>query len=143
MKNNLKNNIRYSFVALSGLLLAGGMMSCSETDADKDKGATPVIKYARMCDIETADSLVVSASLGTRLAFVGDNLGDVQQIWFNDQKAKLNPTMVTSHTIIVDIPNVIPGEVTNKGSIHHIVRHNHGIPLQRIRLGSPCGCHVV
>lgn len=114
MKNNLKNNIRYSFVALSGLLLAGGMMSCSETDADKDKGATPVIKYARMCDIETADSLVVSASLGTRLAFVGDNLGDVQQIWFNDQKAKLNPTMVTSHTIIVDIPNVIPGEVTNK-----------------------------
>ena len=37
-----------------------------------------------------------------RLAFVGDNLGDVQQVWFNDQKAKLNPTMVTSHTIIVD-----------------------------------------
>ncbi len=103
----------YSLPALATILLAGGLASCSETDADRDKGATPVIKYARMCDAEAADSLVVSASLGTRVCFVGDGLGDVQQVWFNDQKAKLNPTMVTSHTIIVDIPNNIPGEVTN------------------------------
>lgn len=88
--------------------------SCSdETDAEKDKGSTPVIKYARVCDISAADSLIVKASLGAHLAFVGDNLGDVQQVWFNDQKAKLNPNMVTGHTIIVDIPNNIPGEVTN------------------------------
>lgn len=134
----MKNKFRYSFVALSGILLAGGMMSCSETDAEKDKGATPIIKYARMCDVETADSLVVSAALGTRLAFVGDNLGDVQQIWFNDQKAKLNPTMVTSHTIIVDIPNNIPGEVTNiarfitSGGISVDYPFNVSVPAPRI-----------
>lgn len=109
----MKSVFKYSLIAFSGLIFAGTLASCSETDAEKDKGMTPVIKYARMCDVETADSLVVSASLGTRLCFVGDNLGDVQQVWFNDQKAKLNPTMVTSHTIIVDIPNNIPGEVTN------------------------------
>lgn len=94
-------------------MLVCGVSSCSESDAEKDKGATPIIKYARLCDAEKADSLIVSASLGSRLCFVGNNLGDVQQVWFNDQKAKLNPTMVTSHTIIVDIPNNIPGEVTN------------------------------
>ncbi len=88
--------------------------SCSdESYADKDKGATPIIKYARSCDINSADSLITKASLGSHLCFVGENLGDVQQVWFNDQKCKLNPTMVTSNTIILDIPNVIPGEVTN------------------------------
>ncbi len=109
----MKSISLYTFAAATAVALTGFLSSCSETDAEKDKGATPVIKYARMCDAEKADSLIVSASLGTRLCFVGDNLGDVQQIWFNDQKAKLNPTMVTSHTIIVDIPNNIPGEVSN------------------------------
>lgn len=103
---------KYKFILLS-VLAAGSLASCSETDAEKERGETPVIKYARLCEAEKADSLIVSAALGTRLCFVGDNLADVQQIWFNDQKSKLNPTMVTSHTIIVDIPNNIPGEVNN------------------------------
>ncbi len=109
----MRKSYKYILLNAAGLLIAGSLASCSETDAEKDRGSAPVIKYARMCDSDKADSLVVSASLGTRLAFVGDNLGDVQQVWFNDQKAKLNPTMVTSHTIIVDIPNLIPAEVNN------------------------------
>ncbi|MDE6532133.1 MAG: IPT/TIG domain-containing protein [Muribaculaceae bacterium] len=109
----MNNRLKYTFAAMAGIVAAGTMVSCSETYAEQDKGATPVIKYARTCNINQADSLVASASLGAHLCFVGDNLGDVQQVWFNDQKAKLNPTMVTSNTIIVDIPNVIPGEVTN------------------------------
>ena len=109
----MKKTLRYTFMTVALSLFAGSLASCEETDAKKDKGSTPVIKYARSCDASLADSLIVSASLGSRLAFVGDNMGDVQQVWFNDQKAKLNPNMVTSHTIIVDIPNNIPGEVTN------------------------------
>lgn len=109
----MKKLFSYTFLTAACLLLAGTLTSCEETDAEKDKGSTPVIKYARSCEADKADSLIVSASLGAKLVFVGDNLGDVQQVWFNDQKAKLNPTMVTSHTIIVDIPNNIPGEVTN------------------------------
>ena len=110
----MKNIFRYTFMAAVTMASAFTLASCSDdTDAEKDKGSTPVIKYARTCNINQADSLIVSASLGSRLAFVGDNLGDVQQVWFNDQKAKLNPTMVTSHTIIVDIPSNIPGEVSN------------------------------
>lgn len=109
----MKFNMKHTVAASLSLLLAASMISCSETDAEKDKGSVPQIKYARPCDAELSDSLLVSAPLGARLCFVGDNLGDVQQVWFNDQKAKLNPTMVTSHTIIVDIPNNIPGEVSN------------------------------
>ena len=106
----MKNNIKLMAIAL---LAGAGLASCSESDAEKDKGSAPVVKYARVCDPEKSDSLIVAASLGSKIAFVGDNLGDVQQVWFNDQKALLNPVMVTSHTIIVDIPNVIPGEVNN------------------------------
>lgn len=106
----MKKYIKY--IALP-LVAVAALASCSETDAEKDKGNTPVVKYVRDCDPAKSDSLIVAASLGAKLAFIGENLGDVQQVWFNDQKALLNPTMVTSHAIIVDIPNVIPGEVTN------------------------------
>lgn len=109
----MKRYFTYSFVTLSGLLFAGVMMPRCETDADRDKGATPVIKYARTFDVETKDSLIVSAALGSRIEFVGDNLGDVQQIWFNDQKARLNRSTIKSHSIIVDIPDTTPGEMTN------------------------------
>ena len=109
----MKRIFKYSLLAAAAVMAVTTTSCSDDTDAKKDQGATPVIKYARSCDIEVADSLLTSASLGARVAFIGDNLGDVQQVWFNDQKAKLNPTMVTSHAVIVDIPNNIPGEVTN------------------------------
>ncbi len=104
---------KYTLLSMGILTMAGALSSCEQTDAERDAGAKPVIKYARSCNIDKSDSLIVSAPLGAHICFVGDKLGDVQQVWFNDQKAKLNPNMVTSHTIIVDVPNVIPGEVTN------------------------------
>lgn len=91
-----------------------GFAACSDdTPASKDLGKTPVVKYVRVCDPEKADSLIVQASLGSQLVFVGENLGDVQQMYFNDVKAKLNPTMVTSNTIIVEVPDEIASEVTD------------------------------
>lgn len=110
----MKKLVKYAAATLTALMMAGSMVSCSDTDAEKDKGATPVIRYARVCDPQKSDSLVVAASLGAKIAFVGDNLGDVQQVWFNDQRALLNPTMVTSHVIIVDVPNTIPAKATNE-----------------------------
>lgn len=109
-------NKSYSLLALAALALAAtGLTACSDdTPAKDDKGKTPVVKYVRVADPALADSLIVEASLGSQLVFVGDNLGDVQQMWFNDIKAKLNPTLVTSNTIIVEVPNDIAGEVTNQ-----------------------------
>lgn len=102
----------FAIAALAAGTFALG--SCSEdTPAEKDAGKTPVIKYARVCNPEYSDSLIVQASLGSKIAFVGDNLGDVRKIWFNDVQASLNPNYVTSNVIIVDIPNVIASEVTD------------------------------
>jgi hypothetical protein len=92
----------------------GFMTSCEQTDAEKDKDSTPKIEFCRVCDPQAADSLIVEAALGSRIAFIGRDMGDVQQVWFNDQKAKLNPTMVTSNSIIVDVPNTLPQQITDE-----------------------------
>ncbi len=93
--------------------LAMGITACSETDAEADQGKMPSVQYVRMCDPNLSDSLLVKASLGQRIAFIGENLGDVQQIYFNDQKALLNPNLVTSNSIIVDVPSNVPADVNN------------------------------
>lgn len=111
MKKYIKS-ILIAALCVTGVTFA----SCNKTDAEKDEGKTPVIEYVRVCEPKSSDSLLVEANMGDRIAFIGQNLGDVQQVWFNDQKAKLNPAYVTSTAIIVDVPTVMsePENVTNK-----------------------------
>ena len=80
----MKHIFKYTLLAAVCAFAAAGTACSDETDAEKDKGATPVIKYARPCDISVSDSLLTKAPLGAQVAFVGDNLGDVQQVWFNE-----------------------------------------------------------
>ncbi len=89
---------------------AAGITSCEK---DVTTGE-PRIKYVRITDPESSDSLLVGAYQGNLIAIVGENLQDAQQIWFNDQQAALTPTYITSTTILVSIPSPIPIEITNK-----------------------------
>lgn len=89
------------------LLFAVGIISCEEDDG-YPSGGTPVVRYVRPCEIDKADSMLVSSYLGTQIAIVGEGFAGVNKIYFNDQKAKLNPTMVTENAIIVTIPDGIP-----------------------------------
>lgn len=107
------NSIFKHILTAVALLATLCLTACSETDAEQDQGKMPYVQYVRKCNPEISDSLIVKSSLGQRIAFIGSNLGDVQQVWFNDQKAKLNPTLITSNAIIVDVPTTIPEEVTN------------------------------
>lgn len=93
------------------LLALVSFNSCSDDD-DKggSGGGTPVVRYIRPCDVTVSDSLLTSGYLGTQIAIIGENLSKVNKIYFNDQKAKLNPNFVTDNTIIVSIPSGIPGE---------------------------------
>lgn len=52
--------------------------------------------------------------MGSLIAIVGDNLCNAQEMWFNDQKAVLNPTFVTETSILVNVPSTVPKEVNNK-----------------------------
>lgn len=106
--------INWFFVA--ALAMMGCLMTACEDQPDKYEIAdgVPDLKYVRSPLPEEADSLLVGAYLGNTVCLVGDNLRSIYELYFNDQKATLNTSYMTDHTILVDIPKNIPEEVTNK-----------------------------
>lgn len=106
--------INWFFVA--ALAMMGCLMTACEDQPDKYEIAdgVPTLKYVRSPLPEEADSLLVEAYLGNTVCLVGDNLRSIYELYFNDQKATLNTSYMTDHTILVDIPKNIPEEVTNK-----------------------------
>lgn len=106
-----------SWYKLTLLLVLGsifaGIMSCKKED-EKPNGGTPVVYYIRSTDPALSDSLLVGTFMGSLIAIVGDNLADTREIWFNDQKATLNPSYITNKSILVNVPSTVPSTVTNK-----------------------------
>lgn len=99
------------------LLLAAFAVVSIYTSCKKDdlpNGGEPRIRYVRITNPTSADSLLVGAGQGRLIAIIGENLEDAKEIWFNDQQASLNPTYITATSILVNIPNPIPQDITNK-----------------------------
>jgi hypothetical protein len=115
MKNILQLRSGYSLLLLALVAL---LFACTEEitgpDILAEKDGPAVINYVRVTDPEISDSLLVSAFLGNLVAIIGDNLGDTKELWFNDQKALLNPTYVTDKSIIVNVPTTVPVVVTDE-----------------------------
>jgi hypothetical protein len=99
-----------SMLILVTVLTGFFFQSCEK----QDEMAKPEVIYVRKTDPAKSDSLVAHAFMGDNIAIIGKNLGNVDEIWFNDQKANLNPNLVTSTSIIVQVPEIIPVNVTNK-----------------------------
>jgi hypothetical protein len=117
MKKYFSNKIPVAFIflVLSGLFSGILFQSCENDDDDAtDPDAVPVVRYIRLTDAEKSDSLVTHAFMGNTVAIIGENLGAVVEIWFNDQPAILNTSFITNTSIIVTIPNEIPEVVTNE-----------------------------
>ncbi|MFW5753544.1 MAG: glycan-binding surface protein [Marinilabiliaceae bacterium] len=114
MKKYIEKSVPLAFVLLLlTTIFAGALFQSCDEDSDASDDS-PEIRYVRLTDPEASDSLVTSAFLGTTIALIGEDLGNVQEIWFNDQSAKLNKSYITDETIIVTIPSDIPDEVTNQ-----------------------------
>ena len=111
----MKMNIYFKRLVVSLLLIAGMFTSC-EDQPDKFEltGGLPQVSYIRMPYLAQSDSLIVEASLKSIICLVGDNLTSIKELYFNDQKAQLNTSYITSHTMIVQIPDNIPEEVSDK-----------------------------
>ena len=113
----MKRNIKINKLASIAMLLLAGLFSgtvfqaCEKSESDT---GMPVVNYIRINDPLKSDSLIVSALMGNIIVIMGENLQDVNQVWFNDQAASVNTNLVTSNAIIVTVPNVIPSIVTNQ-----------------------------
>lgn len=106
-------------LVIVGAVLSGVMMTSCEDEPDKYEIADglPTVNYIRMTDPEVADSLITGAYMSNTICLVGENLRSVYELYFNDQKAILNTSLITDNTLIVDIPSTIPSVVTNKISL--------------------------
>lgn len=96
---------------LAALFTGTLFQSCEKSETDT---GMPVVNYVRITDPAKSDSLLVAAYMGSTVAIMGENLQDVNQVWFNDQMAYINSAFVTSTSIIITVPNVIPATVTNE-----------------------------
>jgi hypothetical protein len=112
MKNNRYMN--WFFAAL--LAVAGFSMVACEDEPDKYEvaGGKPTVKYVRVPDVAASDSLLTGAYMENTICLVGDNLRSIYELYFNDQKAVLNTSYITDHTLMVNVPKNIPSVVTDK-----------------------------
>lgn len=105
-------NILFLFVAL---IAAVGFTACAdEPDKYEVTDGTPTIRYIRPVDIASADSLLTGAYMENEICIVGENLRSIVEMYFNDKKAELIPSLITDHTMLVTVPREIPGEVFDK-----------------------------
>lgn len=111
----MKSN-KYFQGLLIGLTAFAATFSSCEDQPDKFEltGGVPEVKYIRMPYLSQADSLIVEANLSSIICLVGNNLTSIKEMYFNDQKAQLNTSYITSHTMIVQVPENIPNEVSDK-----------------------------
>jgi hypothetical protein len=107
----MKSIFKFSMFLMLAIIAAGIVVSCS--DEDLPNGGNPKISYVRITDPASSDSLLVAAGQGQMVAIIGENLGDVRQLWFNDQRAQLNPSFITNKTIITRVPTAIPTDITH------------------------------
>lgn len=101
---------------LAAVAVAGFAMISCEDEPDKYEvaGGVPTIRYIRSPKAAAADSLLTAASTGSTICLVGENLRSIYELYFNDKKAILNNSFMTDYTAIVDIPQSIPGLVSDK-----------------------------
>ena len=99
------------------MLLMASAVAFSMTSCDKDElpnNGQPRIRYVRVTNPESKDSLLVGAGQGRLIAIIGENLQSVTEIWFNDQQASLTPAYISPTNILVRVPTQIPKDITNK-----------------------------
>ena len=86
-------------------------------DRYRETTGTPTIHFVRYADRDVA---ITQANMEETVCIVGDNLTSIHDIYFNDQRAILNPSYMTAHTIVVDVPKSLP--TVKDDQIHFITR---------------------
>ncbi len=108
----MKSLYKFSLLLLAFAAISAAFVGCSEDDLVN--GGKPMVSYVRVTRPTSSDSLLVAAGQGQMVAIMGENLRDVRQLWFNDQRAVLNPSFITDKTVITRVPTQIPATITNQ-----------------------------
>ena len=71
--------------------MIGIYTSCNKENLPN--GGEPRIKYVRITNPDSSDSLLVGAGQGNLIAIIGENLGGTVEMWFNDQQRYFKPNL--------------------------------------------------
>src|SRR5690606_11939413 len=116
MKNTIgKYKGHWALIAFSLVL---GVFSC--TDEEPGSSGPPVIERVRNTDPNTADSAFVSATLGSTLAILGNNLSTTTEVYLNDYPLGVNPAYVTANSVIVQVNDSVPTVATNPDVVNKL-----------------------
>ncbi|MCF0069653.1 hypothetical protein LZD49_04165 [Dyadobacter sp. CY261] len=73
---------------------------------EKDEISPPVITEIRNYAASPSDSVVETLKAGQWVVVLGQNLGDVSQVYFGSIAATINQTLLTSQSIVVQVPTI-------------------------------------
>lgn len=112
----MKLNKLFGWLGLFLMMISASALTSCEDQPDKFEltDGTPTVNYIRMPYLNQSDSLITEASMKSIICLVGDNLTSIKELYFNDQKAQLNTSYITNHTMIVQVPENIPAKVDDK-----------------------------
>jgi len=108
MKINFK--FKHSLLLLMALGVSVLLLRCSKNN----EMGTPSISYIRVTNPASSDSLLSIAGQGKMVVIIGQNLGSVKSVWFNDQPGQLVPTFITNTSVFTVVPTQIPSVITDK-----------------------------
>lgn len=98
-----------SLVILGALCF--GFASCEDQPtAFELADGVPEVHYIRYAD---RDVIITEAYMDEAVCIVGDNLRSIRELYFNDQKATLNTSYMTDHTLLVNVPKEMAVKTTD------------------------------
>ncbi|TPG61759.1 glycan-binding surface protein [Hymenobacter nivis] len=107
----MKSNRNFTNALLGGLLLGTvALAGCQKDDADVCGGAPSLSGVTSTTDRTAANT---SGNLADWVIVKGDNLCNVSKLSFNDVDVSLADAYVTATEITVQVPRVVPKNVTN------------------------------
>lgn len=110
MKMNIQHIVRSSALCS---LAALSLVACEdEPDKYEVAGGSPEVIY--VCMPTNKDSIITSAFTNNRVVLIGNNLRSVTRLFFNDQEAVLNSSLINDHALFVTIPRSLPNTPTDK-----------------------------
>lgn len=110
MKFNIKHIVRSTALCS---LAALSLVAC-EDEPDKYEVADGTPEIICICMPTNKDSLITSAYTNNRVVLMGNNLRSITKLYFNDQEAVLNSSLITDHTLFVTVPRNLPNNPTDK-----------------------------
>ena len=111
-----------------------GFASCEDyPDAFELADGVPTVHYVRYAD---RDVFIEQAYMGEVVCFVGENLCSVRELYFNDQKAVLNTSLMTENTLIAAVPGNLPKDKTDK--VYMITKNQETVAIDfKVMLPAP------